>query len=77
MSKNGMSSPKSIKPHYNQAEAARALDISVDQLRLLIRSHIAEKEADLRNLSRASFHPSDLLVLKILSGIPTGPTTAG
>ncbi len=69
-----MSSPTSHKPHYTEAEAARVLQISVDQFRQLIRNHIAERDEDLRNLSRASFQPSDLLVLKLLSGIPTDPT---
>ena len=43
--------------------------MSIEQLRALIRSHIAQSDEDLNHVSTASFHPSDLLVLKILSGL--------
>jgi hypothetical protein len=49
-------------------EAARELGVTVDQLRTLIRSHIAQTDEDLNHIAVASFHPSDLLVLKILAG---------
>jgi hypothetical protein len=49
-------------------EAARELGVTVDQLRSLIRSHIAQSDEDLNHIAVASFHPSDLLVLKILAG---------
>ena len=42
--------------------------MTVDQLRTLIRSHIAQTDEDLNHIAVASFHPSDLLVLKILAG---------
>jgi hypothetical protein len=34
----------------------------------LIRRHIAQTDEDLNHIAVASFHPSDLLVLKILAG---------
>jgi len=60
---------KSNKSQYSELEAAHELGVSVDQLRSLIRSHIAQSDEDLNHVSTASFHPSDLLVLKILSGL--------
>jgi hypothetical protein len=62
---------KPTKGQYSEAEAASALGLSVEQLRCLIRNHIVEREEDLSNLSSANFHPSDLLVLRmILAGMP-------
>jgi hypothetical protein len=60
-----------VKPHkaqYSETEAAEALGVSIDELRRLIRHHIVGAEDDLAPLSRASFQPSDLLLLKILAG---------
>jgi len=65
---------KSPKTQYSEQEAASELGITVQELRTLIRSHIAESEEDLNNVSVASFHPSDLLVLKLLSGVKGTPT---
>lgn len=59
--------PKQTKTEYSQAEAAQELGISVEDLRALIRNHVAQSEDDLNNLSLASFHASDLLVLRILA----------
>ena len=52
----------------------------MDRLRSLIRSHIVDTDEDLNNVAVASFHPSDLLLLKILSsqlGSATLPTAQG
>jgi len=62
------------KTQYSEHEAAEELGVSVDQLRTLIRSHIVETDEDLNNVAIASFHPSDLLVLKLLNGPKTTPT---
>ena len=62
-----MSSRKLTRTHYSESEAAQALGITVDQLHALIREHIVEKEDDLKNLPRTSFHTSDLVVLRFLS----------
>ena len=64
----------SAKTQYSEHEAAEELGVSVDQLRTLIRSHIVETDEDLNNVSIASFHPSDLLVLKLLNGPKASPT---
>ncbi len=64
---------KLAKGQYSEREAAEELGVSVEQLRTLIRSHIVETDEDLNNVSVASFHPSDLLVLKLLSRQPLPP----
>ncbi len=67
---------KQNKTQYSEAEAAQELGISVEQLRVLIRKHIAQSDEDLNHIAVASFHPSDLLVLKILTGQPGDLTPA-
>jgi hypothetical protein len=63
---------KTGKTQYSEHEAAVELGVSVEQLRVLIRSHIAQSDEDLTHIAVASFHPSDLLVLKLLArGIST------
>jgi hypothetical protein len=59
---------KQSKTQYSEAEAAQELGLTVEQLRVLIRNHIAQSDEDLHHIAMASFHPSDLLVLKILAG---------
>ena len=59
--------PKPNKTQYSETEAAQELGLTVEQLRALIRSHIAQSDEDLTHIAVASFHPSDLLVLKILA----------
>jgi hypothetical protein len=59
---------KQNKTQYSEVEAAQELGVTVDQLRVLIRHHIAKSDEDLTHIAVATFHPSDLLVLKILSG---------
>lgn len=56
------------KTHYSEVEAAQELGVTVEQLRVLIRNHIAKSDEDLAHIAVATFHPSDLLVLKILAG---------
>jgi hypothetical protein len=73
----GTLASKPGKSQYSEQEAARELGLSIEQLRTLIRSHIVETEEDLNNVSVASFHPSDLLVLKILSTLKSGSTILG
>jgi hypothetical protein len=67
---------KPTKTQYSEHEAAQELGVSVEELRTLIRSHIVETDEDLDNVPSASFHPSDLLVLKLLLGPKLNPTTA-
>jgi hypothetical protein len=68
---------KPIKTQYSEHEAADELGVSVEQLRTMIRSHIVETDEDLNNVSVASFQPSDLLILKILSGLKLSPIPPG
>jgi hypothetical protein len=71
--------PKPNKTEYSEAEAAQELGMTVEQLRVLIRNHIAQSDEELNHIATTSFHPSDLLVLKILAGqsafSPTEPRT--
>jgi hypothetical protein len=60
---------KTTKTQFTEQEAAEELGVSVDQLRVLIRSHIVDNEEDLNKVPIANFHPSDLLLLRILSGL--------
>ena len=59
---------KQNKTQYSEAEAAHELGVTVEQLRVLIRNHIAKSDEDLAHIAVATFHPSDLLVLKLLAG---------
>jgi hypothetical protein len=74
---NGTLAIKPVKTQYSEHEAAEELGVSVDQLRSLIRNHIVETDEDLTNVGVANFHPSDLLVLKILSGLKPSPIPQG
>jgi hypothetical protein len=66
---------KPSKTQYSELEAAEELGVSLEELRTLIRSHIVESDEDLNNVPMASFHPSDLLVLKLLLSSKATPTT--
>ena len=59
---------KASQTQFSELEAAQELGVTVEQLRRLIRSHIAQTDEDLNHIAVASFHASDLLVLKILAG---------
>jgi hypothetical protein len=65
------------KTQYSEHEAAVELGVSVEQFRVLIRSHIAETDEDLNHIAVASFHPSDLLVLKLLARAGSAATPQG
>jgi len=60
------------KGQYSEAEAAEELGITVAQLRTMIRSHVVDKDEDLNNVPAHTFQPSDLLILRLLTGMPTG-----
>ena len=68
---------KPAKTQYSEQEAAEELGLSIEQFRTLIKSHIVDNEEDLNNVPVASFHPSDLLVLKLLSRSNAGSTIPG
>jgi hypothetical protein len=63
------------KGQYSEAEAAEELGISVAQLRTMIRSHVVDRDEDLNNVPVTTFQPSDLLILRLLTGMPTGTDT--
>jgi hypothetical protein len=63
---------KQGKGQYSEAEAAEQLGISVLQLRSMIRSHVVDKDEDLNNVPAHTFQPSDLLILRLLTGKQTG-----
>jgi hypothetical protein len=64
---------KTMKTQYTEQEVAEELGVSLEELRTLIRSHIVETDEDLNNVGVASFHPSDLLVLKLLLSAKAKP----
>ena len=69
-----MSVQVSIRPgkgQYSEAEAAEELGITVAQLRTMIRSHVVDRDEDLNNVPVTTFQPSDLLILRLLTGMPT------
>jgi len=73
-----MSVQVSIRPgkgQYSEAEAAEQLGISVAQLRTMIRSHVVDKDEDLNNVPVHTFQPSDLLILRLLTGMQTSSET--
>jgi len=55
---------KASKVRYSEDEAARKLGLSVDQLRILVRDHIATGDEP---PAVDSFQPSELVVLRILA----------
>ena len=48
--------------------------MSVEHLRTIIRSHVVDQEEDANNIPVTTFQPSDLLILRLLAGMPTSPT---
>lgn len=64
-------SSRPAKSQYTEVEAAEELGISLDQLRTMIRSHVVERDEDLNNIPVITFQPSDLLILRLLGGMPT------
>ncbi len=63
-----MDSRRNGKLYYSEKEAARELGISVTEFRSLLVSHIVDGQDDLKQLPTTSFQPSDLLILRLLSG---------
>jgi hypothetical protein len=63
-----MQPSKPGKSQYSELEAAEELGVSVAQLRTMIRSHVVDRDEDLNNVPTTTFQPSDLLVLRFLTG---------
>jgi hypothetical protein len=72
-----MPATKPAKTQYSEQEAAQELGLSIDEFRTLIKSHIVDNEEDVNNIPVASFHPSDLLLLKLLSSRNVDSTVPG
>jgi hypothetical protein len=68
-----MLSTRPVKSQYNEVEAAEELGISVEQLRAMIRHHVVDRDEDLNNVGMTVFQPSDLLILRLLAGMPIDP----
>jgi len=64
-----MSVARATKSQYSETEAAEELGVSVEQFRKMIRSHVIDRDEDLNNVPVTTFQPSDLLILKLLSGM--------
>ncbi len=62
------------KSHFTETEAAEELGLSVDNLRLLIRTHLVNSEEEMNNLPAATFQRSDLLLLKFIAKRLPGST---
>ena len=62
------------RSQYTEVEAAEELGVSVEHLRNIVRNHVVERVEDAENLSVTAFQPSDLLILRLLAGMPTNPT---
>lgn len=67
-------SSRPAKSQYTEVEAAEELGITLDQFRTMIRSHVVDRDEDLSNIPVTAFQPSDLLILRLLAGMPTNPT---
>ena len=68
-----MQFPRAGKSQYSETEAAEELGISVLQLRTMIRSHVVDRDEDLTNVAATTFQPSDLLILRLMTGQPMNP----
>ena len=56
------------KSQYSESEAAEELGTTVTELRTIIGSNIVDRQEDLNNIPVTTFQPSDLLVLRLLTG---------
>ena len=65
------------KSHYTENEAANALGISLDDLRVLVLHRIVDTEEDLSKLSLTTFQPSDILLLRMLINQQPESASAG
>jgi len=55
------------KAYYTEAEAARSLGLGIPEFRELVRRHIVDREEDMSNVEVTTFHPADLLLLRMLA----------
>ena len=69
-----MDTTRGNRVQYSEEEAAQILGITVDRLRTLVRTHIA-KDEDVSGTPK--FQASDLVVLRILAGLGSDPSSGG
>lgn len=62
-----MSPSRSSQGLYSEAEAAGMLGITVEELRLLLRTHILHGDDGTVNLHAVTFRPADMLALRVLT----------
>lgn len=62
-----MTNQRPPKGYFTEAEAAKALNLSLPQFRTLVRRHIVVTEDEMANLPRTSFQPSDIVLLRLLA----------
>jgi hypothetical protein len=66
---------KPYRVEYSETEAAEMLGITVEHLRTLVKSHIVKDEDP--TITVESFQQSDLLLLRLLGGIPVSQAHNG
>ncbi|HAX42567.1 MAG TPA: hypothetical protein DCY80_08440 [Solibacterales bacterium] len=54
--------------HYTETEVARLLEVSLEELRELVRHHILESDEHSENLAITCYQPADVLLLRLLVG---------
>ncbi len=52
--------------HYTEAEVARILDVSLEELRALVRKHILDSDEHEANLPITCYQPADVLLLRLI-----------
>mgnify|MGYP005864684029 CR=1 FL=1 len=52
--------------HYTETEVARILDVSLEELREMVRRHILETDEGADNLPITCYQPADVLLLQLL-----------
>lgn len=57
---------KQAGPPYDETGAAAFLGVSIEQLRVLIRSHIITEDSDISKVGMTQFESQDLLLLRWL-----------
>jgi len=61
-----ITSSRPSKGYYSESEAAHALGLTLEGLRVLVRRHILQNDDEVHNLPITSFQPSDLLLLRLI-----------
>lgn len=62
-----MSIARPPKGYFTESEAARALGVTLDEFRALVRACLLENDEELDLLPRMYYQPSDLVVLRLLA----------